>query len=322
MSHPVVHLVGFYLRSRIVRSIFLMCFLASLAVVAAFQTAAALRLDGAQKAEQYLGDVQYAAEIPTPPGSIQALHEEEDRLRAAVTDAGGTVASIGQVVSFLDLDGSSEQVTLWEGQRSQNPYPDRFSLTEGRWPDSDEEAVVQDTLVNSYRVGDRVSLFSGGIGFTVVGVLHDDFQRRGAVVLTADGGGWDRVVQYASSGSARYDVDEARTMVRWNGGDRTGAQAVAADRGVDASSQEMASTSFYSRENFLALPAPGLGTVPALIGVVPLTVVPRQWEDSGRCFSPASSAVPGSACGASVWTPAPALLPGGWPSWPRWVVPV
>lgn len=188
MSHPVVHLVGFYLRSRIVRSIFLMCFLASLAVVAAFQTAAALRLDGAQQAEQYLGDVQYAAEIPTPPGSIQALHEEEDRLRAAVTDAGGTVASIGQVVSFLDLDGSSEQVTLWEGQRSQNPYPDRFSLTEGRWPDSDEEAVVQDTLVNSYRVGDRVSLFSGGIGFTVVGVLHDDFQRRGAVVLTADGG--------------------------------------------------------------------------------------------------------------------------------------
>lgn len=275
MSHPVVHLVGFYLRSRVVRSIVVMCFIVSFAVVAAFQTAAALRLDGPQQAAQYLGDAQYAAEVPTPSGGIQALHDEDDRLRAAVTGAGGTVTSMGQVVSFLDLDKSSEQVTLWEGEWSKHPYPERFSLSEGRWPDSDRDVVVQDTLATSYPVGAQVSLFSGGVKFTVVGIVHDDLQRNGSLVLAAPGG-WDRVVQYTSAGSARYDVDEARTMVRWNSGNATAAQSAisAGHGGGDAASEELMSSSSYSREDFLAAPAPGLATVPALIGVVPLTMVP------------------------------------------------
>ncbi|RKQ37058.1 ABC transporter permease [Kocuria tytonis] len=275
MSHPVVHLVGFYLRSRVVRSIVVMCFIASFAVVGAFQTAAALRLDGPQRAAQYLGDAQYAAEVPTASGSIRALHDEEDRLGAAVTGAGDTVASMGQVVSFLDLDESSEQVTMWEGDWSEEPYPERFSLTEGRWPDSDRDVVVQDTLAASYPVGDQVSLFSGGVKFTVVGIVHDDLQRNGSLVLAAPDG-WDRVVQYASTGPARYDADEARTMMRWNGGDATAVQSAisAAHGGGEAAPGELMSFSFYSREDFFAAPAPGLATVPALIGVVPLIVVP------------------------------------------------
>lgn len=274
MSHPVLHLVGFYLRSRMIRSICLICLIASAGLVGSFQTAAALRLDGPQQAALHLGNAQYAVEVPTPSESVGELLGTEEDLTAAVVDAGGTVASMGQKVSFLDLDGTPEQVTLWEGHWSDVPFPERFALTEGRWPVSTEEVVVQDTLTDWYQVGDRLSMFSGGVEFTVVGTVHDDFQRNGALLLTSPEG-WDRVVQRVEGDTARYDMDDVRTEVRWEGGDASAVQSSlsASSGGAEATSGELTS-SLVAREDFLAMPPPGLATVPALIGYVPLTVVP------------------------------------------------
>ncbi len=246
-----------------------------------YQTVMSLQLAGEQQAQKNVGAVDYSLEVGVDPSTVDDLRALESAMKSAVESAGGSVESVTQTAFLLDLDGSvrTGNAVLMEGDWIQNPFPERFTVTAGRWPTTPDEIAVQQELAGAYSVGDTLTLSSGAIEFTVVGIVSDDYQRS-ADSLFAAADAWERILSLQATTSERFSRDSAVTVLRWNGGnpdtviDSLGTTvADSLQLPLDAARTQLGQ-SLLVRSELANRKAGGLESTSALTGTVPLTLIP------------------------------------------------
>jgi len=138
--------------------------------------------------------------------------------RARATDAMVLLESPNDVLppiadppftAFLEADWRSE------------PFPERYSLTEGRWPRAPREVVVTGAFARAIEGERAFSVFSGNQRLRVVGRVHDRFDTQSSEILAAPGT-WRAfaATKGLSAKSAKYPLYAPFTTLLWSGGRR------------------------------------------------------------------------------------------------------
>lgn len=155
-----------------------------LAVVACLLTASsvlvdATRLTPEQRVTRDMGSaaatISWGATVP--PGSAAPVATME---QVTAIDPEAWLMLRGDLA-----EDNGHQVWILEGPWAHEPFPERFSLREGRWPTTPGEAVLTGTPDPSDPR--MLSFFSGSARVTVVGRVDDKFSERGSELLVAPG---------------------------------------------------------------------------------------------------------------------------------------
>jgi hypothetical protein len=156
------------------------CFL-----VVAFSSLSALRLSGAQVLERDLGRYEAmagfgAAQVPAGDAVLGSLAADVDGLGMAESFTSMTIHG---------LRLGERSVPAVEGDWTQNPFPDRYLLDEGRWPEAPNEVVVASggAAASIVQVGDQLPMLSDRVSLRVVGVADDRFGADRSVLLLGFG---------------------------------------------------------------------------------------------------------------------------------------
>ncbi|MET8828135.1 hypothetical protein ABZX40_20950 [Streptomyces sp. NPDC004610] len=162
-------------------------FVAGLFVMAMFVVLKTLSLSGAQVADREMGrfdaSVGYGS-IVLPPGDDTFA----DELLGRVRGAGITDATVMLVVSDVQLDVTPErEVAMLEADWTSSPYPKRYALQSGRWPNRPGEVVVTETGDVRTSPGEALTVL-GDVRLTVVGTADD--RHADTTNLLAASGTW------------------------------------------------------------------------------------------------------------------------------------
>ena len=97
-------------------------------------------------------------------------------------------------------------------------FPDRYSLLQGRWPSKVNDVVVSQHLLQALPAADRsdFTVLSGATRFHVVGVVRDDDDRLGDVMV-AGPGTWEALAP--RDATRQYQPTEGQASVFWKQGD-------------------------------------------------------------------------------------------------------
>lgn len=210
-------------------------FLAGMFLLAMFVALKTLTLSGGQVVERDLGrfgaSVGYGT-IVVPPGDDGVV----ENLRRAAANAGATDAMVLLSAADVQLstrEGDPREVTLLEAAWVSRPFPDRYVLLGGRWPQRPGEIVVTDTQDISAVPGARLSALGGDVRLSVVGVADDRFARTSS--LLAAPGTWGALRPALAE---RFPLLRAQPVLFWSGSSESAAlaafAAVATARGADA----------------------------------------------------------------------------------------
>ncbi|MFN8074552.1 MAG: hypothetical protein U0Q15_03905 [Kineosporiaceae bacterium] len=151
-------------------------------VVALFCALQSLALTGPQAVSQSLGrfDARVAVEFTGKPDA-RALTE----LQTAAQRAGASETAV--LLQSFDVrpDGNPRlPVTYYEAPWTGHPFPERFRLLGGRWPERPGEVVVSDAVSAEVRDG-KLGVLAGNAIVTVVGRVTDDYARASGRILAA-----------------------------------------------------------------------------------------------------------------------------------------
>lgn len=177
----------------------------------------ALQTSGKQLAAQELGASDYTlrpdgAEVPLGTDGSDV----NGNLISAMQKAGATQAEVGYAIFGVTPDGHPEiSLNIFERKWKLNPFPERFTLLEGRIPRAPGELAVSPTIAESIPHGSSATFFDGELRSRVVGVVLDNFARSSSFVL-ASPGSWDSMGDMPPGEASRFGVSAARELF-WNG---------------------------------------------------------------------------------------------------------
>lgn len=191
----------------------------SATVVASFIALSALALSDEQVAERDLGRFAYSSNLTNvatiTPGKASLVREIESAARA-----GGAIGPMAALTSNSVEPAQPDPPTTWytEADWVRNPFPRRYSLLDGRWPERAGEVVLVRTMAGTLApLGGRLNVLAGHEQFAVVGVSDDRYGDYHAI-LAAPG-------TFAGIGEAAlrsFPELSAYPTLYWEGGGREG----------------------------------------------------------------------------------------------------
>lgn len=168
-------------------------------------------------------------------------------------------------------------VRYLEDPELERAFPDRYSLLDGRWPSKMNDVVLSEHLLQALPSADRstFTVLSGKTRFHVVGVVRDDDDRHGDVMV-AGAGTWEALTP--RDAARQYQPAEGQTSIYWDHGDLT-AIAAAADRVLPAlprgqgSRDEIWASNASSRSDVTGAPPVTFGSDQIVVSYLPLLMV-------------------------------------------------
>lgn len=197
-------------------------------LLAIFVTLQSLALSGPQMVQRDLGrfgaSVGYGT-IVARPGDDRVT---SDLLRAASrADATEAMVFLSATNMQLDLAGSPREIGFHEADWVSRPFPDRYLLLSGRWPQRPSEVVVSEPDDIAVMPGADLWAMGRSVRFRVVGTVDDRYARTSA--LLAAPGTW---AQLQPDLGRRFPVLRAQPVLFWSGNSE--ARVVAAFAAVAA----------------------------------------------------------------------------------------
>lgn len=175
-----------FARSRSLRASTLIAFVAAAVVTALFVVLQAQTLTGDQIAERDLG--RHGAFAGFGVGSVGPGSDARERLLGRVAPVAGQHADVALVATdFTASQLTGEGVTLTEMAWHPRPFPAKFALQTGRWPQRPGEVAILNPAGDTPSP-ERLSAYGDRVRLTVVGTVDDRFSR--SVGLLAAPGTW------------------------------------------------------------------------------------------------------------------------------------
>lgn len=207
-----VGLMWFFLRARPVRVGAIVTACVAVVLLVLSMTLQSIRLSGEQQAAQIVGQSDYALGISPSVELGQDGRRFDRRLRTAMTTGGAESPVVSYTIPDLVPDGNPEMALfLEENDWADVPFPQRLTLSDGRWPHGPGEVVVSSAVAATMPVESRISFLSGRLRLTVVGIVTDDFARSSRFAL-AFPGTWNSLARLDSGTVARYQLSASRTL--------------------------------------------------------------------------------------------------------------
>ncbi len=168
-------------------------------LIALFITLQAFPLSGSQVVERDLGRFDTKADLSAVVGLTPGNADLVDTVTSAARRAGAAGAMVS--VTSLDITAAviDPPVTKYvEADWAAGPFPERFVLTTGRWPERPGEVVLSGS---TWPGGDTVSVLAGNHTFRVVGTADDRYSDWETILAgrgSFAGIGVDGVTAYAT----------------------------------------------------------------------------------------------------------------------------
>jgi len=193
---------------------------ATMLLMALFVALKGFSLSGEQVVQRDLGRFTSRVGLTNIDGDDAAAL---DRARAAARRAGATDAMVllESLNDVLPPIADPPFTEFLEGDWESEPFPEGYSLTEGRWPRAPREVVVTDAFARAIEGKRAFSVFSGNQRLRVVGRVHDRFGTASSKILAAPGT-WRAfaATKGLSVKSAKYPLPEPSPALLWSGGQR------------------------------------------------------------------------------------------------------
>ncbi|GAB4107419.1 hypothetical protein GCM10028790_64380 [Micromonospora taraxaci] len=220
-----------FARSRSLARSAIITFITAAALVSMFIAMKALTLSGEQVVERDLG--RYAHQLDL--SNFTSLKPGEDKFPEAVLQEmqrGGAEDALLSLTSFdVRPDLVDPPLVLYvEAPWQAKPFPARYALKQGRWPERAGEIVLTKSLQDAVGQAGTMSVFSGNERFQVVGVATDKFDSFPRILAAT--GTWRSMTEKTRS---NFSTVSATASVYWNGSAESGmeaAQAVLASNGL------------------------------------------------------------------------------------------
>ncbi|MEU7980102.1 hypothetical protein AB0B63_16410 [Micromonospora sp. NPDC049081] len=210
----VLRLARRLIRSRELARSASIVFVAGLAIMAMFVTLRTLSLSGAQIADRDLGrfgaSVGYGS-IVLPPGEDQFVPDvQAQALRAGLTDSEVMLSASSTQLATTP----ARSVPMLEASWQDEPFPDRYDLLSGRWPNRPGEVVLTEPPDAPEITDGTLPLLGGKVTLTVVGTAEDQFARTTNLLVAP--GTWASLDPSLAQG---FPVLGAQPLLLWSGGD-------------------------------------------------------------------------------------------------------
>jgi len=260
LPRPLALVSALMLRSALMRRIGVGMALVAATLVLASSVVGSLSLSNTQAVERDLGEFDFGTQLPVAlkPGSV-----------VPVVDLAATAAAV--VVSSGDLrltEQPQQRLAFVEADWQANPFPLRYELVSGRWPQSPGEVATSRPVSGTVHV-------LGDVPLRVVGQLLDRYDRHGFTVA-AGLGTWSS--WHVADLSIRFPNTLASPTYLWSGDADAGLDVlteVAAKHGVNAEdARGQMSGLLLEREQYLATDkATAAKRFPLVLGF-PVAIVP------------------------------------------------
>lgn len=213
-------------------------------LTAVFMSVCSFEQTPAHTAQQRFGTYDHSTYTSITVGDLQ--RGDTKRLQAAITSAApGAHLVIESRTLRPDaypkfyFQAPTAVVRFLEDPQVRRAFPERYALLKGRWPSKVNDVVVSEHLLEALPSADRSSftVLSGTTRFHVVGVVRDDDDRQGDVMI-AGAGTWEALTP--RDAAKQYQPTEGQTSIYWNDGKLT-AIVAAADRVLPALPEEQGS---------------------------------------------------------------------------------
>lgn len=236
----------------------------------------------AHTAQQRFGIYDHLTYTSVTVGDLQ--RGDTKRLQAAITSAApGAHLVIESRTLRPDaypkfyFQAPTAVVRYLEDPQLRRAFPDRYALLKGRWPSKVNDVVVSEHLLQALPSADRSSftVLSGKTRFHVVGVVRDDDDRHGDVMV-AGAGTWEALTP--RDAARQYQPTEGQTSIYWNRGKLT-AIAAAADQVLPALPEEQGSrdeiwaSNASSRSELIGARPVTFGSDQVVVSYLPLLMV-------------------------------------------------
>lgn len=186
-------------------------------VVAAFVVLSSLTLSGDQVVERDMGRFRFASDLTNlvalTPGNVSLTAEVESAALAA-----GATGPMVTLTSVAVEPAQADPPHTWytEADWARDPFPRRYVLLEGRWPERPGEVVLTRTASGALAsLGEPLAVLAGHERFAVVGLADDRYGEYHAI-LAAPG-------TFAGIGEAAlrsFPGLTAGAKLYWEGGER------------------------------------------------------------------------------------------------------
>lgn len=158
-------------------------------LVTLFVTLQAMSLSGDQEIERTLGRFDYVTDVVIDRGVGSRDAPLIHRLGEAIESASDGTATLVLTSPDIRLAMVNPPVTYYtEAPWVDDPFPARYELTDGRWPESPGEVVIPTTTTGSLAgTGEQLSILAGHASLQVVGQFDDLYGNYEAVIFGAPG---------------------------------------------------------------------------------------------------------------------------------------
>lgn len=263
-----------FARSRLTARSAGIVFVAGAFLLTIFVTLQSLALSGPQMVERDLGrfgaSVGYGTIVAAPGDDRVTPTLLRAARRAGATDA-MIFLSATNVQLFAGRARAPREVGFHEAEWTTRPFPERYRLLSGRWPERPFEVVVTEPADLGVTRGAEVAAFGGSGRFRVVGTVDDRYARTAA--LLAAPGTWAGLEPDLT---ARFPVLRAQPVLFWSGNAEervvSAFAAVAAARGGTEATPDTVAASLTARAQLAARRGqswldrtPAAYTVPSLL---------------------------------------------------------
>jgi len=185
-----------------------------------FVTQQGFNLSGAQIVQRDLGTrssrMDLSSQIHVAPGQTRRL----DGLLKALRRSGARrpIVLLGALEEVYPAVEHSPFTIYLEGPWASAPFPDRYHLLSGRWPNAAGEVVVSKAVTDAAGTGPTLSVLAGNATLRVVGRVRDRFATGDAQILAAPGT-WDTLA--IRGRGEKVLTPMAVPVLLWSGGDAT-----------------------------------------------------------------------------------------------------
>lgn len=187
-------------------------------VAASFVVLSSLSLSGDQVVERDMGRFQFVSDLTnlvelTPRNAAPLTAEIE-----AAALAGGVTGPMVTLSSFDVEPAQADPPLTWytEANWKRDPFPRRYVLLEGRWPERPREVVLTHTSNETLApLGEELSVLGGHERFGVVGIADDRYSDDHAILAAP--GTFTGIDDAALRSFPRL---AALTKLLWEGGER------------------------------------------------------------------------------------------------------
>ena len=160
-------------------------FLTAAVLIGLFITLQALTMSGAQVADRDFGRFESKVELSAIAGFDSTTPRAQEDMEAAVRRAGAVEVTTTLTSYDIEPATTAPPTTLYvETDWAANPFPQRYSLKDGRWPTAPGEIVLTEAGRVTMPGDGNLPVLSGSRHLRIVGTAYDRFSAW-ATILAA-----------------------------------------------------------------------------------------------------------------------------------------